>query len=210
MTAIHPRVNRLNQLKSTHLSNSESFQTVRNRNETSHHTLANQTLATTTRTNRIHNHAPTRSKLDPQTAAQLRHWNGKRDSTAEAQRNNREFRRGHHDHSWWRHHCAAIIFFDFGWWGWWDGWWYPAWGYDSYYPYYEYDQPIYGYDGLAPDQVVANVQSALQQQGYFSYAADGRIGPLTRSAIANYQRDHMLPITGDIDPATLNALGLTN
>lgn len=78
-----------------------------------------------------------------------------------------------------------------------------------YYDYYAYDQPIYGYDGLPPDQVVANVQSALQQLGYYSYSVDGTMGPLTRAAIANFQRDHLLPITGDIDPATLGSLGLT-
>jgi Putative peptidoglycan binding domain len=157
-----------------------------------------------------HNNNVGRSRLDPQTAAQLRHWNGKVDSATEARRNHREFRSAHHDRDWWRRRCAAIIFFDFGWWGWYDGWWYPAWGYDPYYSYYAYDQPIYGYDGLPPDQVIANVQSALQQRGYFSYAVDGTMGPLTRAAITNYQRDHMLPITGDIDPATLGSLGLTD
>jgi len=155
-----------------------------------------------------HNNAVGKSKLDPQTSARLRHWNGKIDSPAEARRNQEEFQHGHHDHDWWRHHCAAIIFFDWGWWGWYDGWWYPAWGYDPYYYYYAYDQPIYGYDGLPPDQVIANVQSALQERGYFRNAIDGTMGPLTRAAIADYQRDHQLPITGDIDPATLASLGL--
>ena len=36
----------------------------------------------------------------------------------------------HHDHDWWRHHCDAIVFVGGGFWGWYDGWWYPAWGYD--------------------------------------------------------------------------------
>ena len=155
-----------------------------------------------------HNNFNGKSKLDPQTAAQLRHWKGKTDSPAQARQNNREFRNAHHDRGWWRRHCVAIIFLDFGWWGWWDGWWYPAWGYDPYYNYYAYDQPIYGYNGLAPDQVVANVQGALQQLGYYNYAVDGVMGPLTSAAIANYQRDHLLPITAGIDPATLGSLGL--
>jgi hypothetical protein len=154
-----------------------------------------------------HSNAAGRSKLDPKTASQLRHWSGKIDSAAEARRNHQDFRVGHHDRDWWRRRCAAIIFFDFGWWGWYDGWWYPAWGYDPY-SYYGYDQPIYGYDGLPPDQVIADVQGALQQQGYFQYAVDGNMGPLTRAAIANYQRDHLLPMTGEIDPATLGSLGL--
>lgn len=155
-----------------------------------------------------HNNFNGKSKLDPQISSQLRHWKGKVDSQPKARQNNREFRNAHHDRHWWRHHCIAIIFLDFGSWGWWDGWWYPAWGYDPYYNYYAYDQPIYGYNGLAPDQVVANVQGALQQLGYYSYAVDGVMGPLTQAAIANYQRDHMLPITAGIDPATLGSLGL--
>lgn len=32
---------------------------------------------------------------------------------------------------------------------------------------------IYGYDGLPPDQEIANVQGALQRLGYYQYAVDG-------------------------------------
>jgi len=113
----------------------------------------------------------------------------------------------HHDHAWWRHHCVTIIFFDFGWWGWYDGWWYPAWGYDPY-SYYQYNEPIYGYGGESPEQIVAGVQAALQERGYYQYEIDGRMGPLTRAAIARYQRDRGLPITSGIDPATLGSLGV--
>ena len=148
-----------------------------------------------------------KNKLDPQTSARLRNWNGHRDSVSQAQQNHVNHCHHHHGSNWWRHRCATIIFFDFGWWGWYNGWWYPAWGYDPY-SYYEYNEPIYGYDGLSPDQIVASVQVALQQQGYYSYEIDGRMGPLTRAAIARYQRDHRLPITSGIDPATLGSLGV--
>ena len=147
-------------------------------------------------------------KLDPQTSSRLRAWNGKIDNAGQAQFNHVQHLHHHHDCNWWRHRCAAIIFLDWGWWGWYDGWWYPAWGYDPYYSYYEYDEPIYGYSGLSPDQIVANVQSALQQRGYYNYAVDGKMGPATCSAIARYQRDRLLPITYGIDPATLGSLGL--
>lgn len=57
---------------------------------------------------------------------------------------------------------------DYRWWYLWStGYWYPAWGYDSLNSYYPYDGPIYAYDGLAPDQVVANVQAALEVLGYY-------------------------------------------
>ena len=94
-----------------------------------------------------------------------------------------------------------------GYWGWDAGWWYPAWGYDPYYSSYEYDGPIYGYDGLPPDQVIANVQGALQRLGYYRYAVDGVLGPVTRAALENYQRDHGLSVSGIIDGETLAALG---
>ena len=42
---------------------------------------------------------------------------------------------------------------------------YPAWGYDSANEYYPYDGPIYSYNEMPPDQEIANVQTALQQQG---------------------------------------------
>ena len=147
------------------------------------------------------------NKLDPQTKSRLRHWDGNVSSMQQAHGNHLSNCQHHHDHWWWRHHCAAIIFFDFGWWGWYDGWWYPAWGYDPY-SYYDYNEPIYGYDGLSPEQVVASVQVALQERGYYQYAVDGRMGPLTRAAIARFQSDRRLPITSGIDPATLGSLGI--
>jgi Putative peptidoglycan binding domain len=154
-----------------------------------------------------HSNAMGNHPLDPQTSTRLRNWNGNRSSAEQAHLNNFNNFQHHHDHDWWRHHCFAFVLFDFGWWGWWDGWWYPAWGYDPY-SYYEYNQPIYGYNGQSPEQIVASVQAALQQQGYYQYAVDGQMGPLTRSAISLYQRDHRLPITYGIDPATLGSLGI--
>jgi len=148
-----------------------------------------------------------RNKLDPQTSTRLRNWSGNRDSVSQARLNHANNWHHHHGSNWWRNRCAAIIFFDWGWWGWYDGWWYPAWGYDPY-SNYEYNEPIYGYDGLSPDQIVASVQAQLQQLGYYSHAVDGRMGPLTRAAIARYQRDRLLPITSGIDPATLGSLGI--
>jgi hypothetical protein len=148
-----------------------------------------------------------KNKLDPQTSTRLRNWSGNVSSVSQARLNHANNCHHHHGSNWWRNRCAAIIFFDWGWWGWYDGWWYPAWGYDPY-SNYEYNEPIYGYDGLSPDQIVASVQAQLQQLGYYTYAVDGRMGPLTRAAIARYQRDHLLPITSGIDPATLGSLGI--
>jgi peptidoglycan hydrolase-like protein with peptidoglycan-binding domain len=87
------------------------------------------------------------------------------------------------------------------------GYWYPAWGYapDA---YYAWDGPIYASNNLPPDQVIANVQASLQQQGYYQGDIDGLIGPQTRGALAAYQRDHGLYETSAIDQPTLESLGM--
>ncbi len=122
--------------------------------------------------------AANRQRLDPQTKQRLRNWQGRAPGYADAKRNHHEHwqDRHHHDHDWWRHHCDAIVFVGGGFWGWYDGWWYPAWGYDPYYSDYDYNGPIYGYDGLQPDEVIANVQAALQQLGYYPYAGGWSVG----------------------------------
>lgn len=120
----------------------------------------------------------------------------------------RNFSRDRHDRSWWRSRYNRIVLFGGGYYYWNDGYWYPAYGYDPYYSTYAYDEPIYGYNDLAPGQVIANVQTALQEQGYYRDAIDGLIGPNTRAALSNYQRDHGLPVTAAIDGPTLQALGL--
>jgi hypothetical protein len=113
-----------------------------------------------------------------------------------------------HDHNWWRSHHSRIVLIGGGYYYWDGGWWYPAWGYDNAYSYYPYDGPIYAYNDLPPDQVVANVQTALQQEGYYQGEVDGMLGPLTRAALADYQRDHGLYTTAAIDEPTLSSLGM--
>lgn len=119
----------------------------------------------------------------------------------------RNYKSEWHDQNWWRGHHNRIVFVFGAPYFWNAGYWFPAWGY---YPnaYYAWDGPIYAYNNLPPDQVIANVQASLQQQGYYHGAVDGLIGPLTRSAIADYQRDHGLYITSAIDQPTLQSLGM--
>jgi Putative peptidoglycan binding domain len=124
----------------------------------------------------------------------------------------RNYERQWHDSGWWHDHCGDRIvfvtvysqpfpfYFD-------SGYWYPAWGYypDSYYPY---DGPIYGYNDLPPDEVIANVQTQLYNEGYYDGPIDGILGPDTRAAIADYQADHGLAVTSAIDEPTVESLGL--
>lgn len=112
-----------------------------------------------------------------------------------------------HDRIWWHSHYNNIVFVFGGWYYWNAGYWYPAWGYAPN-AYYAYDGPIYAYNDLPPDQVIANVQASLQEQGYYHGEVDGILGPLTRAAIADYQRDNGLYITSAIDEPTLAALGM--
>ena len=119
----------------------------------------------------------------------------------------RNYRSEWHDRDWWRHNHSRIVFVFGGPYYWNSGYWYPAWGYDPG-AYYAYDGPIYGYNDLPPDQVIANVQSALQQQGYYQGEVDGLLGPQTRAAIADYQRATGLAETAAIDQPTLESLGM--
>jgi len=114
-----------------------------------------------------------------------------------------------HDQGWWHNHYHNNITFVFGAPYFFNaGYWYPAWGYNPN-AYYAWDGPIYAYNHLPPDQVIANVQAALQEQGYYHGEVDGSIGPLTRAAIADYQRDHGLYETAAIDEPTLESLGMS-
>lgn len=109
---------------------------------------------------------------------------------------------------WWNHHYSHITFV-FGSPYYWDaGYWYPAWGYDPGASYY-FDGPIYASNPeMDPGQVVANVQSALQQQGYYQGEVDGVLGPQTRAALAEYQSAQGIEPTGAIDEPTLETLGM--
>jgi hypothetical protein len=123
------------------------------------------------------------------------------------------YHRAWHDRGWWRGHYNRVVFVDGNYWGgnwYWDGgYWFPAWGYDPVYAGYTYDGPIFAYANLPPDQVVVNIQEALQDQGYYAGEIDGQLGQQTRDALSAYQRDHSLELTAAIDEATVQALGLT-
>jgi hypothetical protein len=113
-----------------------------------------------------------------------------------------------HDQNWWHNHCDTIVFVNTGYYFLDGSYWYPAYGYDPLQTYYDYDGPIYTYSNLLPDEVIANVQTALQDAGYFFGPITGSLSVDTRAAIANFQRDYGLAITGAIDEETVEALGL--
>jgi len=112
-----------------------------------------------------------------------------------------------HDHEWNHHHYSwnggdwVIIDSDYG---------YPY-GYDNGY-YNDYYQPDVTYSAPAYDyssgSLAMSVQDQLARLGYSPGAIDGVIGPQTQDAIADFQNDHHLPVTGEINRSLLRALGL--
>ncbi|MCR8722887.1 caspase family protein [Frigidibacter sp. ROC022] len=61
--------------------------------------------------------------------------------------------------------------------------------------------------GLSQEEIRA-VQEALSSRGYEAGTPDGRMGPRTRQAIADFQASVQLPITGIVTEATAAALGI--
>ena len=73
----------------------------------------------------------------------------------------------------------------------------------------DYDQepaPALSYD--SSQSLAMGVQDRLTRQGYSPGPVDGVVGAQTRDAIADFQNDHNLPVTGQIDAPLLRALGL--
>lgn len=131
----------------------------------------------------------------------------------------------HHD---WDRRSAH--FWNGRWWAWDDGAWlgleagYYPW---DYYPYYAYDyypydyypgyysdvEPYYNTGGVsdtvpAPDSTVTAVQQDLANLGYYKGPVDGLYGRQTRDAVARYQSNQKLAVTGTLTMQTLRSLGV--
>lgn len=114
-----------------------------------------------------------------------------------------------HDRVWWTANHKNLLLIGGGWYYWKAGYWYPAWGYDSAAAYYPYDGPIYVGKSAKPfDQIVADVQSVLQEKGLYKGEVDGLVGPQTQQALAAYQTSTGLEPTGTLDQPTLESLGM--
>ncbi len=107
---------------------------------------------------------------------------------------------------------------------------YPYFGYPFYYGYYPaygyYSGPDVafsysndpGYGGYYSDradsqptganELAMDVQRALARHGFYNGAIDGDVGPATRGAIREYQYKNHLEVTGRIDRALLQSLGV--
>jgi Putative peptidoglycan binding domain len=124
------------------------------------------------------------------------------------------------------HHGHLFVFIDGFWWGL-DPGFYPYYAYGDYpyddygyanndYPYsyydsspYDYDQqPAYDSDQYGNSAAISAVQSKLAKLGYYRGAIDGVEGDETQAALARYQEEHDLSVTGTLTAATLQSLGL--
>ena len=131
------------------------------------------------------------------------------------------------------HNNRVFVFVGGFWWGLDPG--YYPW---DYYPYYDYSYPYdynYGYPDdyssgnypydyyqgnnnydsayVTPSQYANNptvsaVQSQLTKLGYYNGSIDGVIGDETEAALARYQEDQDLSVTGTVDATTLQSLGI--
>ncbi|HEX7969464.1 MAG TPA: peptidoglycan-binding domain-containing protein [Stellaceae bacterium] len=57
-------------------------------------------------------------------------------------------------------------------------------------------------------QAVHDVQARLKALGYYRGPADGAWGPSTRAAVERLQRDRHIAVTGQLNQATVTAMGL--
>ena len=81
--------------------------------------------------------------------------------------------------------------------------------YYNYSPYNNDDQSGYDASGQSSaNTTVSAVQSELSKLGYYNGAIDGTLGDQTEAAIARYQEDQDLSVTGTVNAATLQSLGL--
>jgi Putative peptidoglycan binding domain len=166
---------------------------------------------TTTALNRPNNRGTNPSTTRPSQTSLNRGLNGRTDHISERHEANWhsdwDRRHAHFDHD-------RFFVFEDGFWFGLDAGFFP-WDYlpyyaDDYYPYdyYTDDQP-YDNNGVpVANPTVQATQTQLTQLGYYNGPVDGIFGPATRDALAKYQIDNQLSVTGSLSPDTLQSLGL--
>ncbi len=60
--------------------------------------------------------------------------------------------------------------------------------------------------GNQPDAFVMQAQADLAELGYYPGKVDGYYGPGTAAAVKTFQKDYGLPVTGELDAATVTAI----
>jgi hypothetical protein len=124
-------------------------------------------------------------------------------------RSHYERRHEHHDHDWYHSHGwvydwdyyhshhAHRYFNDF----------LGIFIFDTIGPSYAYTDGYSDYYGFDYETRLV-VQQTLAEMGYYNGPIDGVIGPGTRAAIANYQADYGLAVTGSINNSLMQSMGI--
>ncbi|MBK8091929.1 MAG: peptidoglycan-binding protein [Verrucomicrobiaceae bacterium] len=69
--------------------------------------------------------------------------------------------------------------------------------------------PYAAYNRYSRSQILKQAQQKLKTAGLYTSTPDGESGPGTQRAILAYQQAQNLPLTGKLDSATLESLGLS-
>ncbi|MBV8273940.1 MAG: peptidoglycan-binding protein [Verrucomicrobia bacterium] len=118
---------------------------------------------------------------------------------------------GHYGHYSWRSgHWYGGRWYGGGWYPYgWSGYPYDDYGYDAYddapYDYSDNNQSAL-YEAAPNSGSVTAAQKALAKLGYYHGSIDGVIGPETEKALRWFQSVDKLPVTGELDGQTLQAL----
>jgi putative peptidoglycan binding protein len=198
--------------------------------------IAGRNRATDPRVSTAANRQPNRAGSVPgrnQVSDRRTLTSAKRESFVRNHASERHDANWHRD--WDRHHAhfhdrKVFVFIGGFWWGLYPWDYYPYDTYGSYpsdyygdpYGYNDYPNDSYDYNTQDPysyyngyagpaqssNGVVSSVQSQLAKLGYYSGAIDGVLGDQTEAAIASYQEDNDLSVTGVVTAATLQSLGL--
>jgi len=188
--------------------------------------MSSQMAATNRQPNRTGSIAGRNRVSDPRTSTAANRQSFVRNHASERHDAN-NWHRGWDRHRAHFHNNRVFVFINGSWWGL-----YPRDYYANGYPYdydnsypddyyndypysyydssaYDYDQqPAYDSDQYGNSAAIGAVQSELAKLGYYRGAVDGVEGDETQAALARYQEDHDLSVTGTLTAATLQSLGL--
>lgn len=70
--------------------------------------------------------------------------------------------------------------------------------------------PYAGYNSYSRSHILKQAQTKFKSVGHYTSSADGTPGPGTQRAILAYQQAQHLPLSGRLDTATVQSMGLAD
>ena len=68
-------------------------------------------------------------------------------------------------------------------------------------------QPVYEFNDFSSKMTVRQIQGALKKAGFYNGAIDGKMGPKTKEAIKEFQKEYGLKADGVVGTKTRSRLG---